>query len=93
MIDLAPVVLFTAFIPGATPGKARPRVTKNGTFMPKAYRDWMGAKKKGTFYPGHAVKSLLRSWISWRIREADNGGATKTISTPVETVIANITAT
>ena len=27
-------------IPGNIPGKARPRVTKNGTFMPKSYTDF-----------------------------------------------------
>ena len=32
---------FTAFIPGHTPGKARPRVTRKGTFMPHPYERWM----------------------------------------------------
>jgi Holliday junction resolvase RusA-like endonuclease len=33
--------LFALFLPGKTPGKARPRVTSRGTYMPRAYRLWV----------------------------------------------------
>jgi Holliday junction resolvase RusA-like endonuclease len=35
--------LYIAFIPGLTPGKARPRVTIHGTHMPPRYSQWMSS--------------------------------------------------
>ena len=32
--------IFSAFIPGKTPGKPRPRVTSRGTYLPRAYQQW-----------------------------------------------------
>ncbi len=56
-------LLFFAFIPGKTPGKARPRVTRNGTHLPKPYQQWMAAAANrlaclGTHYGGHPPGAL-----------------------------------
>lgn len=50
---------------GPLKGKARPRVTKNGTYMPVSYREWQAAFKEAI---APQVSSLGLTKIDWPYR-------------------------
>lgn len=60
---------FTFTVPGEPIGKARPRVTKHGTYTPKATRQAEGRIQSAflTVYPAQAALANVDDVYAWRL--------------------------